>query len=71
MICQENRENEVFVVNWKERSMVGLVDRVVGRLEVPLRAFLLKSERRWRSLATCHHGGCIIYYIEKLYTINY
>ena len=35
--------------------MIELVDRVVGRLEVPLRAFVKGfGERRWRSLATCH-----------------
>jgi len=35
--------------------MVGLVDRVVGRLEVPLRAFVKGfGERRWRYATPCH-----------------
>jgi len=33
--------------------MVGLVNRLLGGLEVPLGAFFGKAKRRWRSLATC------------------
>lgn len=38
----------------EREGMIMLVNGVVGGLEMHFRAFLLQSERRWRSLATRH-----------------
>lgn len=48
--------------------MSGVVYEASGGLEVSLRAFLLESERRWRSPATKPRGRSIFFYsIEVIY----
>ena len=46
-------------MNWGERGekMVGVVNRVLGRLKSAFEGIVVQRERRWRSLATCHRDS--------------